>query len=256
MQDGDAEIADQMEEEVDDEEHRLGDEIEPAPVDQQIEMVEVELAVVAFEARQRKIDADRLTSLAPANSRALALPVRARLDGLRLHQIVGLIGLLRAELAGGEPRVNLGVGVGEKRRRPVFVGDAEPGIGDVERLVLLVFDLLVGLFLQALVAHHADQALMQNVIALHLRRAVARDQRVGQQRHRGAALVCHIVLDGEEIMVVDRDAAAEDEAFAVVEAQRYRMIDAERPLPSCFHTVSAPGIFAVVPDAATQPNSA
>ena len=41
-QDGDAEIADQMEEIVDRQEHRLGDEVEPSPVDQQIEMVEME----------------------------------------------------------------------------------------------------------------------------------------------------------------------------------------------------------------------
>ena len=40
-QDGDAEIADQMVEVVDHDEQRLGDEVEPAPVDQQIEVVEV-----------------------------------------------------------------------------------------------------------------------------------------------------------------------------------------------------------------------
>ena len=57
-QDGDAEIADEMEEEVDGEEHRLGDEVEPAPVDQQIEMVEVERLIVAAADREREIDAD------------------------------------------------------------------------------------------------------------------------------------------------------------------------------------------------------
>ena len=47
----------------------------------------------------------------------------------------------------------------------------------------------VGLFLQALVAEHADQAFVQDVVAERLRRAVARDQRVGIERDRRGALV-------------------------------------------------------------------
>ena len=69
---------------------------------------------------------------------------------------------------------------------------------------------------------------MQNVVAERLRRAVARDQRIGKQRDRAAALVLDFVLDGEQIMVVDRDGAAEDQSLAVVVAQRNRMIDGQR----------------------------
>ena len=101
-------------------------------------------------------------------------------------------------------------------------------IGGVEGDHLLFLDLLVGDFLQALVAEFADQAFVQNVVAERLRRAVARDQRVGKQRDRLVGLVRHLVLDGEQILVVDRDGAAEFEALAVVIGERHRMADGER----------------------------
>ncbi len=144
------------------------------------------------------------------------------------QQIIGLIGVQAAAFGRGEAGADFGVGVGQQCRRPVFVGDAEPDIGGVPALGLLVVDLFVGLGLQALIAHHADQALVQNVIALHLRRAVARDQRIGKQRDRVAAFVRHLVLEREQITVVDRDGAAEGQARAVVIGQRHRMVDAER----------------------------
>ena len=145
------------------------------------------------------------------------------------QQIIGLIGLRLPLASPAEKRAfTLASVFGQQRRGKIFVGEAEPGVGGVPALGLLVVDLLVGLFLLALIAHHADQAFMQNVIAEHRRRAVARDQRIGKQRDRRAALVGDLVLDGEQIMVVDRDGAGEDEALAVVVGQRHRMIDAER----------------------------
>ena len=69
---------------------------------------------------------------------------------------------------------------------------------------------------------------MKNVIAEHWRRAVARDQRIGKQRHRAAAGIGDAVPDGEEITVVDRDGAGEGKALAVVVGQRHRVIDVER----------------------------
>src|SRR6202044_4254374 len=99
----------------------------------------------------------------------------------------------------GKAGADLCVGVGQQRRRPVFVGDAEPDIGGVPALALLFVDLFVGFGLQALVADHADQAFMQNVIALHLRRAVARNQRIGKQRDRIVAFVLYLVFEGEQI---------------------------------------------------------
>ena len=138
-------------------------------------------------------------------------------------QIVGLVGPDLADLVGREARLQLGRGVRQQRRSPVFVGDADPGIGDVELHLLGVVDRLVGIFLQAFLAEIADQAFMQDVIAGDLGRAVARDQRERIQRCRRVADIADIVLDGEEIAVVDRDGALEDEAFAIVVFQRHRV---------------------------------
>src|SRR5215472_16749986 len=69
---------------------------------------------------------------------------------------------------------------------------------------------------------------MQNVITLHLRGAVPRNQRIGKQRHRAAAVVGDVVFDGEQIMLVNGDGAPEDEALAVVVSQRHRPAHTER----------------------------
>ena len=116
-QDGDAEIADQPVDVVDQREQRLGDEIEPAPVDQQIEVVEVELLLVVVD------DAHFLGAGEQPRIRGGA---GARRDGAPVEQVVGLIGLQRAELVGAEMRHHMRVGLGQQRRGPVFVGDAEP----------------------------------------------------------------------------------------------------------------------------------
>ena len=69
---------------------------------------------------------------------------------------------------------------------------------------------------------------MHDVVAQRRRYAVARDQRVGVERHRSGALVHDLVLEREEIFVVDRDGAAKLEAFAVVVNQRHGAFDGER----------------------------
>ena len=118
-------------------------------------------------------------------------------------------------------------GVRQQRRGPVFVGDAEPAVGDLEGLQLVFVDFLVAVFLQALVAEIADQAFVQDVIALDMRRAVPRDQRERIQRHRRVADIGDLVLDGEQIALVDRNGAAEGEAFAIVIFQRHRAVRRE-----------------------------
>ena len=175
-QDGDAEIADLVVDPVHRQEQRLGDEVEPAPVDQQVELVELELLVVAVD------DADLLGAGEQARFGGAG---RARRDRARGAQIVGLIGLGAADLVRQELGVDLSRGIGDQRRGPVLVGDAEPAPwwpGTAS--VLLLLDLRVGDSCQALLAEHADQALVQDVVALRLRRAVARDQRVGIERDR------------------------------------------------------------------------
>ena len=52
-------------------------------------------------------------------------------DGLRIGRVIdGLVGLETADRARGELRRYFGGGVGDQGRRPILVGDAEPGIGD------------------------------------------------------------------------------------------------------------------------------
>ena len=60
---------------------------------------------------------------------------------------------------------------------------------------LVVVDFLVAVFLQALVAEIADQAFMQDVIALDMRCAVPRDQRERIQRDRRIADIGDVILD-------------------------------------------------------------
>ena len=57
---------------------------------------------------------------------------------------------------------------------------------------------------------------------------MARDQCVRIERDRVGALVHHLVLDREQILVVDLDGAAEFDALAVVVGERHRMGGAER----------------------------
>ena len=191
-------------------------------------MVEIERLVVAAGIGERKIDADHRHFLGAGKQPRIGAAGRAGRDGLRIEQIVGLIGLLAAGFAGREARMHLAsVSGNNAAAQYLSVKPSQTSVTSQLQL-LLVVDLLVGFFLLALIAHHADQAFMQDVVALHLRRAVARDQRVGKQRDRRAALVLHFVLDGEQIMVVDRDGAAEDQAVAIVVIQRHRMIGRQR----------------------------
>ena len=221
-QDGDAEISDLAVDPVEREEHRLGDEAEVAPVDQQLEAVELELGIVMV---------DDLDLLGPGEQPRIGRGGGAGRDGLRIEQVIGLELLDVVGKFEGKACAHLGRDIGEERGCPILVGEAEPRIHDIEVLRLLLLHLRVGLFLQALVAHNADQTLVHDVVAERRRYAVARDQRVGIERHRGGALVHHLILEGEEIFVVDRDGATELEPFAVVVDQRHRMFDRERARP-------------------------
>ena len=79
-EDGDAEIADQLVEEVEREEHRLGQEIEPAPIDQQVEFGDGVFLAVAVE---------EIDLLGAGKHLALGLAVSPGRDRDGVHQIVG-----------------------------------------------------------------------------------------------------------------------------------------------------------------------
>ena len=218
-QDRDAEIADQVVDVVKQGEQRLGDEVEPAPVDQQIEVIEVELLFVTI---------DHPHFLSAGEQPGVRRSGRPRRDGAGVEQVVGLIGRQRPDGAGPKIRDHVGVGFWQQHGRPVFVGNAQPRVGDIEGVDLLFCDGLVSDFLRSLVAELADQAFVQDVIAQRLRGAVARDQREGKERDGFVALVHHLVLDREQILVVDRDGTAELKALAVIVGQRHRMADTQR----------------------------
>ena len=247
-QDGDAEIADPVIDPVHRQEQRLGDEVEVAPVDQPVEFVELERIVVAVD------DVDFLGAGEEPRVRGAG---PARRDGQRGGEIVALVALGVADLVCQEFRIDMGLGIGDECCGPILVGEAEPGIGGGERDGLLLLDVGVGLLLQALVAEHADQAFVQDVVAERVRRPVARDQRIGIKRDRRRAFVGDLVLDGEHVLVVDRDGAAEFEPFAVVPDERHGLADGERArtlLPP--HGVRNSAASLCAPLGADQPNSA
>src|SRR5204862_201405 len=104
--------------------------------------------------------------------------------------------------------------IGDRGRRPVLVGDADeaaghagPGLalGVGTAVGALLGELVVGEFLQAVVAQIADHALVQDVVALGVRLTPAGDEAVRVQRDRARALVLDLVADREHVLVVDRD---------------------------------------------------
>ena len=110
-----------------------------------------------------------------------------------------------------------------QRHRPILVGDAEPAVGRLAWLELLVlFDRSVFVLLQALRAGIADQALMQHIGAGDGRLVIAGDAAVVEQRYRCAARILHGVRDSEHIIVVHRDGALEGEALVVGVGERHR----------------------------------
>ena len=217
-----------MEEIVDAEEHRLGDEVEPAPVDQEVELVELERRVVAAVDADREIDADDRDFLGAGEQPRVGGAGRARrmVCGCRDNRSDRFSAPLTS--AAEKRAFTLASVLGSSAAAQYLSVKPSQALVASQLSDFLIPHLLVGFGLLALVAHHADQAFVQDVIAEHRRRAVARDQRIGKQRHRRAAFVGDLVLEREQIMVVDRDGAGEDEALAVVVGQRHRMIDAER----------------------------
>ena len=120
--------------------------------------------------------------------------------------------------------------VGQQRCGPILVGDAEPAVRHVKLEAPPAIaqngrlrDGLVAMLLQALLTEIADQPFMQDVVARDLRRAVARDKGERIERDRRTADIGDVVLDGEEIALVDRNGAAEGQAFAIVVFERHRV---------------------------------
>src|SRR5262249_2164886 len=82
--------------------------------------------------------------------------------------------------------------------------------------------------------------LVQDVEALELRMAMARNQGVRIEGDGLWALVHHLVTYGKHVFVVDRDGAAEFESLPVVVDEGYRLAE-----PECHATLLLPSRLAV-----------
>ena len=81
---------------------------------------------------------------------------------------------------------------------------------------VVVVDLLEG------AVEDAERAFVQDIEAQDVRRAGARDQAVGRQRHRHAAVVEHPLGHGEHVVLIDLVDPLEAQALAIVPGQRDR----------------------------------
>ena len=223
-QNGHAEVVHQPVDPLHQLEQRTRDEIEPAPVDHAVELLDAERLFVTVDQR-----------------RLLRAGIKMTFDALarvgryheRTAQVIGLEGILLGVIPRLHRRIHGAVRlflIGNEGSCPIFVGDAEPSARHV-------FDgfghagldgVGVGHFLKARGAGHAKQAFVQNVESLRLRRAVAVHTRIGQKRNLGIGLVFNFIDNLEHVVLVDRERAPEHETLAVVPCDRRRRIGRKR----------------------------
>ena len=141
--------------------------------------------------------------------------------------VIRLVDVGAVALGLGEARFHGLVLIGNQRRQPVFVGEAEPTAGRVEFDRRGAFE--VGVFVGVLqrAVEDADRSDMQEIGRRHRHLALARDQGIGEQRHCRARGVRHGLRHREHIVAVDAEAAGEGEARAIVPGEIDRMIGRE-----------------------------
>ena len=214
-QDRDAEVAGQLAEIAQHVEERLGQEVEPAEVDRQVEAVHRQRVTVVVQ------PLDHLG----AGEEAAGLLQRAA--GRNRRPFVEEVGLVLAGLALAaidEARVDPLLLVGNGHDLPVLVGDPDPAARGLLLDHPLFLDVVVVELLQDPV-EHPDQALVEDVEAEDVGVAGARDQAVGRQRDRRFALVDHPLGDREHVVPVDLDDLLEADALLVGPLQGDRLVD-------------------------------
>ncbi|MPL75568.1 hypothetical protein SDC9_21394 [bioreactor metagenome] len=198
-------------------EHRLRQEEEPAPVDRVDKAGDAGVVLVVL---------DHLPLLRTGEEAGFGDGRGAR--GNLHHRQAGL-GLIEVGTGGVFDDRGEGPVRRDQRRHPVLVGEADPAVfacrdqlglalaGDgVELGQVLVLDLFER------VVGHPHRTFVQHIDAVALRNAVAGDDAIGGKTHRRAGVVLDALGDGEEVVVINRDRAGEAQARAVVPAQRDR----------------------------------
>ena len=192
--------------------------------------------------------------MAPAKSAARDSAVGARRDGLGVEDEVGLVGARRPRHAGGEACALRARLVRDQRRRPVFVGDAEPAARRLPTALAVLVDARV---LDPSAALRRRKRRSGPHAGCSSRRPSAcrsADQGIGRELQRRAAAVLHAVGDREHVSFVDRERAAEEQALAVVPLMTAGVLGVSAPCDAGFHLVSALGRSMALPPSATSRN--
>ena len=211
---GDAEIADDFVDRVDQPEHRDRDHPEPTPVDHQRELLDAELGLVIV---------DRIDLFGAGEDSGRRLERGPGRDRLFRPEEIGLVVLRLHAAAGRKAGVDRGGLLGNDRGAPILVGEAEPAADALvgAHLARVLVDRRVGDFLNrqceadlppAVTDDDADKALMEHRISGDVRLAAAQDEPKRLHSRRRAARIGDRIGDREHIFVVDGDDALEDEA--------------------------------------------
>ena len=223
-QDRQAEIAEHALEPGERVEERLGEEVEPAEIDGEVELREIEVVAVAVQ--QMGLLGAREYMVAHRDA-----PAGRHGDGGA--QIVGLVFVDALLEPVQEARREGFARFRDEGRQPVFVGDAEPALRVLDLDLAVVGEVVIVMLLQPL-AENPERAFMQDEETRGLRRAGARDEAVGIERHRRGGVVGDGLLDRQQEVVRKFDGPGEAQARAIVPGQL------ERPFPAQLPVIGGP----------------
>ena len=204
---------------------RLGQEVEPAPVDRIDEPSYPALVLIA---------ADGFPFLGARIKPGADLGTGAGGNGHDIMAHFSLIDVvLRHVFGDGRPRLAL---FRDQRRHPVMVGKADPAIGGGgllfgrQRLALghgEISEIGVIHFAEGAIGA-AHQPFVHDVGVLQLGQAMARNNAIGRKTRFGGACVVHLVGDGEHEIRINADRAGKGQALGVLPSQRYRGLVGQR----------------------------
>ncbi len=211
-QDPNAEVADHLRQVTQGIEQRLGQEIEPAEIDGQVEVNDPQIVPVIVE---------HFHHLGAGEQAARTLGRPARLDRHVLVEIIGLVLIHAAFGVVQETGADRLVLIGDERHQPVLVRDADPAAGGIRLDQSVILEVAVVDLIQRAV-EDPERALVQDVEAQDVRRAGARDESVGRECDRRRAVVRDPLGYREQVVFVDLVNPLEAQSLAVVPGQTHR----------------------------------